>query len=255
MGIVQVSCLTCTTRFLNAAHYSPVDGRREKLLAHFNVPEFVANRTCFELNGYFGSKTSCSGERNEKYVTSCSEYSLFLAIRNLKADHCTATWFRLLVKMVHKVASGPHEDGPEYAPGKDYKWYEMTVFTRWDHPNKCQVLCVDTPFDFPEKLQELLHKQASPVDFKDPFGMHTSLVDQMIVYCDISVWRIRDPVRQLEKVRKALQIPISLYQCSHTYAPLWFSPGRVPARSLTRCTTCPAMRSTCQRSSEQLLIR
>ncbi|GAB1310594.1 hypothetical protein MFIFM68171_00804 [Madurella fahalii] len=170
--------------FLDVIDYPPVDGRRERLLAHFNVPEFVANRTCFELNGYFGNKTSYKDDEEKKYVTSCT------------------TWFRWLVKMVQKVTYDPHEDGLEYTTGKkDYKWFEMTVFTRWDSPGSCQVLCVDTPPDFPMELQKLLHKQPKPVNFQDPFGMHTSLVDQMIVYSDISVWRVRDPVRQLEKSR------------------------------------------------------
>jgi len=103
--------------------------------------------------------------------------------------------------MVRKVEKDPHEDGPEYSKGgKDYKWFEMTVFTRWDLPNKCQVLCVDVPFDLPAELQRALSGRAVPIDFEDPFAMLTELLDQMIVYSDISVWRLRDPVRQLEMV-------------------------------------------------------
>ncbi len=64
-----------TTSFLDVKNYPPADdGRRKKLLAHFNVPEFVANRTCFELNGYFGNKTTYDDKSAKKHVTSCSKH-------------------------------------------------------------------------------------------------------------------------------------------------------------------------------------
>ncbi|KAK4129170.1 hypothetical protein N657DRAFT_676831 [Parathielavia appendiculata] len=173
--------------FLDLQDYPPPDGRRQKLLAHFNVPEFVANRTCFELNGYFGSKANYDspGPEASKHVT---RYT---------------TWFRCLVKMVKKVDDGPHENGAEYVTNmkKGYKWFEMSFFTRWEYPNTCQVLCVDTPPDMRSELQKLLETQDQPLDFRDPFAMHPCLVDQLIVYTDVAVWRVRDPVRLLEKTR------------------------------------------------------
>ncbi|KAL2257677.1 hypothetical protein VTK26DRAFT_9320 [Humicola hyalothermophila] len=166
--------------FLDARNYPPEDGRREGLLAHFNVPPFLATRTCFEINGYFGSKVRYDDSQR---ITSYS------------------TWFRFLLKMVRK-ANDPHEDGPEYATGtKNYQWFETTFFTRWEGSESCQVLCVDTPPDFPDGVLEQLHRQNSPLDFKDPFALHASIVDQLIVHYDVSVWRVRDPVRQLEKTR------------------------------------------------------
>ena len=56
-------------------NYPPTDGRRQKLLAHFNVPEFVANRTCFELNGYFGSKPTYDSQGSANHVTDYSKHS------------------------------------------------------------------------------------------------------------------------------------------------------------------------------------
>ncbi len=103
--------------------------------------------------------------------------------------------------MIKKVVDDPHERGPEYVTGKkDYKWFEMSFFTRWDSPTTSQALCVDTPPDFPAELKKLLDNRLQSVDFRDPFAMHANLVDQIVVYTDISVWRVRDPVRQLEKV-------------------------------------------------------
>jgi hypothetical protein len=105
--------------------------------------------------------------------------------------------------MIKKVDNEPHEDDPEYVTDaeKGYKWFEMSFFTRWDYPNTCQVLCVDTPPDLRSALKKFLEKQPQALNFRDPFAMHPPLVDQVIVYTDVSVWRVRDPVRLLEKVR------------------------------------------------------
>lgn len=116
--------------------------------------------------------------------------------------------------MVRKSADS-HDDGIEYTKGKkDYMWFEMSFFTRWDYPNTCQVLCVDTPSDFPTELQKLLQKQVQPLDFRDPFAMHAGIVDQMIVHYDVSVWRVRDPVRQIEKVGIQLPNQTQSFSCS-----------------------------------------
>lgn len=114
------------------------------------------------------------------------------------------TWFRCLVKMVRKVEEKPHEKEAEYVTDEEdiengYTWFEMGIFTHWDG-EKCKVLCVDTPIDLPDKLKAVLEKRPSHPDLRDPFAMHTDLLDQIIVYYEISVWRVRDPVRKLEKV-------------------------------------------------------
>ncbi|KAJ4417112.1 hypothetical protein N0V85_001994 [Neurospora sp. IMI 360204] len=188
--------------------YPPVNGGREALLSAFNVPSFVASRTCFELNGYAGCRPIFEepqqrdpfGEHeNTPTLTSCT------------------TWFRYLIKMVRKIDSfqdkhKPHDKEPEYVPEvskKGYEWFEMSVFTRWDSPGKCRVLCIDTPPDFPNRLKDaLLLKKTPPGSLTpleaaqaDPFALHADLLDIMTVYSDISVWRVRDPIRLFEKSR------------------------------------------------------
>jgi len=112
-----------------------------------------------------------------------------------------ATWFRFLIKMIQKVDEDPHDQAQEYATKeKGYRWFETTVFTRWDSSGACQVLCVDAPPDCPAGVLKALGTQTSGLDFRDPFSMHSVLIDQLVAYSDISVWRIRDPVRTLEKV-------------------------------------------------------
>lgn len=105
--------------------------------------------------------------------------------------------------MIPKVDHDPDDTEPEYVPHtnvKGYEWFEMGIFTRWDSPSRCQVLCVDIPFDLPDQLKALLERRPSCLNFEDPFAMHVDLIDLIIKYYDLSVWRVRGPVRRLEKV-------------------------------------------------------
>ncbi|RKK66080.1 hypothetical protein BFJ69_g15729 [Fusarium oxysporum] len=105
--------------------------------------------------------------------------------------------------MIRKVYHKPYDAEPEYVADtneKGYVWFEMGIFARWNSPSKCQVLCVDTPFDLPDQLKASLEKRPSGLNFGDPFAMHVDLIDVIIKYYDLSVWRIRHPVRKLEEM-------------------------------------------------------
>lgn len=43
--------------FLDRSAYVNLGSGREQLLAQFNIPDFVSNMSCTDLNGYFGSRT------------------------------------------------------------------------------------------------------------------------------------------------------------------------------------------------------
>jgi len=113
--------------------------------------------------------------------------------------------------MVHKVEKPVgkkegYDDEEEYvrsvkAVKKGYVWFEMGIFTFWDR-EKCRVLCVDTPHDLPKRLEAALNGRPSPVEIRDPFAMHTDLLDQILLYYEISVWRVRDPIRKVEEVSR-----------------------------------------------------
>ena len=119
------------------------------------------------------------------------------------------TWFQCLVKMVHKVAS-PHKNCPEFAlNGDQYAWLEMGFFTRWDSPSQCRILSVHVPEDLQYGLLATLGKQET-IDIIDPFIMHLHLLDQILALYDISVWRVRDLVRQIEKVIHSTCVQTSL---------------------------------------------
>lgn len=196
--------------FMHKDDYPAVKGEREALLAAFNVPSFLASRTCFELNGYAGCRPVFEEPPHENSLREQEAAAPRLT-------SCT-TWFLYLTKMVRKIDSfqsehKPHDNEREYVPResrKGYEWFEMSVFTRWDSSlspggsGKCRVLCIDTPPDFPERLRDALVKNTQSLTAQamaDPFALHADLLDMMIVYSDISVWRVRDPIRLLEKSR------------------------------------------------------
>ncbi|CAI6099577.1 unnamed protein product [Clonostachys chloroleuca] len=104
--------------------------------------------------------------------------------------------------MIRNLDNEPCNRGPEYVPytnTKGYIWFGIRIFTRWNSKGECQILCVDIPFDLPDKLEASFKKRPSVLNFEDPFAMHVNLIDLIIKYYDISVWRIRNPVRKLEK--------------------------------------------------------
>lgn len=85
----------------------------------------------------------------------------------------------------------------------EYTWYEMTFFTRWDSSGDCRVLCIDTPEDLARDLQNsLVSKTRNSPDLNttDPFFLHIPVIDQVLLQYTNSVWRVRNPIRSIEKV-------------------------------------------------------
>lgn len=94
---------------------------------------------------------------------------------------------------------------PDNEDGKGFKWYEMGFFTQWDKSGHCRVMCIDTPIRLRLELQKALRNLSTELNFCDPFALHTHLLDQIILLYDTSVWRVRDPVRKVEKARENMR--------------------------------------------------
>jgi hypothetical protein len=63
-------CESHHSRFLDKESYPKSESGRGDLLHDFNVPDFLYNKTCTELNGYFGCRGIYSKERKlESYST------------------------------------------------------------------------------------------------------------------------------------------------------------------------------------------
>ena len=120
-----------------------------------------------------------------------------------------------MVRKAPKDEKRPND--PEYATDtkKDYKWYEMGFFTFWKKITVdggvdkivLRVLCVDTPQDMPESLKQLLgarQQSEGTMNVHDPLVLHGVLLDKIILLLDIAVWRVRDRVRDIEKVSSVM---------------------------------------------------
>jgi hypothetical protein len=143
-----------------------------------------------EINGFFGSRLSHDEDERLKSYSKLKSHSKWKHLPD-KADK-SGTWYRCLVKMIyqHKLPNG-----------KDYQWYEMTFVSRWEAlGGSRRILCIDTPEEFQSMLSAILENTA--VNFDDPFAMHIPLLQEIVRLNDKSVWAIRDPIRQVEKVRK-----------------------------------------------------
>ncbi|KAK5998023.1 hypothetical protein PT974_00393 [Cladobotryum mycophilum] len=163
---------------------------RMDILRPFDAPDFLSNKTCTELNGYFGSKSSYSDGKNNESLTALS------------------TWFRILTKRVLVVGNNKLDE-PLTFDKKDYRWYEMGIFTYWKDAEICRVLCIDTPPKMCTQLCKFLNGPNDPNDprnftleLRDPFSTLLPLLDEIVKLCDDNTWRATRKVREIEKNRK-----------------------------------------------------
>lgn len=165
---------------------------RRKILNPFNVPQYLANQLCTDINGFFGCRSSLDADETLVDLSMDSYFTLPDYRANTLTSTTLGLWFRCLVKVVLKPEEGRAPDG------KPYWWHEMGFFVRWN-PHECKVLCIGTPLALREQLRSTL--QESPLlESKDPFAMVSPLFDQIIILYDQSVWRVRNYVRAQEMV-------------------------------------------------------
>lgn len=155
------------------------DEQRRRILAPFEVPDFLCSQLCTDLNGYFGCRSTFGEEQDE-----IREYHKLCTI---------STWARILTK---KVLTSK-EKAPQH---KGYVWYEMAFFIRWSHPSSCRILCIDTPPVMREGLAKVLNT-LPPLEFRDPFAMLLPLLDEVLKLCDDNTWRVTKEIRNIEKER------------------------------------------------------
>ncbi|EQB51212.1 hypothetical protein CGLO_09278 [Colletotrichum gloeosporioides Cg-14] len=152
------------------------DEHRRKVLKCFKVPDFVTNKTCAELNGYFGCKSSGKDPSHGKFKS-------------------LTTWTRILTKKIFMPG-----EVCRHGSAKKYEWYEMAFFTRWTSNGTNQVLCIDTPAELEERMLESL-RLSGPVEFQDPFAMLRPLLDEVLKISDQYTWRMSKEIRKHETTR------------------------------------------------------
>lgn len=78
----------------------------------------------------------------------------------------------------------------------------MGCFTLWKLGHLNVVICFDLDELAEDRLQECF-RQRNPTIFRDPYAVHSILVEEAVRMFDTSVWALRDLVRALEKVQLA----------------------------------------------------
>ncbi|KAH7559372.1 hypothetical protein BM1_04309 [Bipolaris maydis] len=153
---------------------------RKKILLHFDAPDILSSKTFAKLNGYCGSRSSFSGDEDKSKLDSLS------------------VWFKILTKRVLE-----QEEMQESEDGKDYKWYEMSFFARWNSSSDRRVLCIGASPKMSATLETVLTVTSSPpptFESQDPLAMLKPLFDEVIKLCDDNTWAVTKKVRDVELV-------------------------------------------------------
>ncbi|KFY34265.1 hypothetical protein V494_06920 [Pseudogymnoascus sp. VKM F-4513 (FW-928)] len=135
---------------------------RSKILEPFQVPDILSSNLCTELNGYFGCRSTLSGEGNLVGLS---------------------TWFRILTKTVVEP------DERKLYGGKSYLWYEMAFFVLWSRSGTARVLCIGTPPQMRVRIQQELQTRPS-LNLDDPFAILRQILDEVVRMCDDDTWRV-----------------------------------------------------------------
>ncbi|ERF75849.1 hypothetical protein EPUS_01215 [Endocarpon pusillum Z07020] len=77
----------------------------------------------------------------------------------------------------------------------------MGFFTQCTAPNRTTVLCFDVPDSFRHRLRESLRLSSGKGHDYNRYTLHAFLTSEVINLYDISVWTIRDVVRDVERNR------------------------------------------------------
>ncbi|KAF1365437.1 hypothetical protein EJ07DRAFT_96580, partial [Lizonia empirigonia] len=133
----------------------------------FRIPEHLTSNVYRRSNGFFAFEQSLIQDGDPQV-------------------YCT--WFRFLVKTLL-----PNDAG--------YTWREMTFFSRWDSQS-CNILCIGVDLHFQQLLQSILARMWSGLPPSEQYSMHVPVIEAVVALHDLSVWSVRDSVRNVEKASK-----------------------------------------------------
>ncbi|OAG42370.1 hypothetical protein AYO21_03538 [Fonsecaea monophora] len=149
---------------------------RDVMCANWAYPPMLWTKTCHEANGYAGSSNSLDEDQTTLVDTS---------------------WFQFLIKQLRGGANALQQ---VYA----YDWYEMGFFTYTLSTGASVAFCIDTPPVFQDGLLEALNSQESHHPPNEGMGfLQSAIVAEVSRLYDVSVWTLRDQIREIEKTRSA----------------------------------------------------
>jgi hypothetical protein len=100
-----------------------------------------------------------------------------------------ASWFRFLLKHINQPGSNPA-----------YVWHYLSFFTYWEKNKSNVVLCFNMPDHLRDKLKSSLEEEYC-FHNDDPYSSHCVIAEQVPKWFDRVFWRMRDKVRDIEKVQ------------------------------------------------------
>ena len=160
-----------TTRSNDDTHFA----LREAFTSKFGLPQWFWTSISQKANGfYFGEK-----------------------IMSTQGDSGYLTLFRLLVKAPRNTppsSAGPHSTKP-------YGWIKLTFLVRWHALKNIIVLCFDNPTDLRERVRQSLVNIPGDRLLKNPFLVHSQLLQHVLPIYDEALWMWRDLVREHENNR------------------------------------------------------
>ncbi|EXJ71330.1 uncharacterized protein A1O5_05136 [Cladophialophora psammophila CBS 110553] len=132
-------------------------------------------KVCHLANGYAGSAHGL--DKNQKTPVDTS-------------------WFQFLIKQLRGVVNGAQQI---YA----YDWYEMGFFIYALSSGASVAFCIDTPTVFQNGLLERLNSGKGDAPNEAMAFLQCVIVAEISRLYDVSVWTLRDQIRDIEKTRSA----------------------------------------------------
>lgn len=77
----------------------------------------------------------------------------------------------------------------------------MSFFTTWNPPYRNVVFCFGTPISLQDQVWATLTSSDGDRWSYDPYSIHTVIIEAILVLYDLSVWSLRDMIRDVEMVR------------------------------------------------------
>ncbi|KAK2848506.1 hypothetical protein FQN49_005661 [Arthroderma sp. PD_2] len=88
--------------------------------------------------------------------------------------------------------------GSRTSPGYSYSWTQITIFVRWNMRTRQHlVYLLGCPEDMKEHFPSLLPR----AETRTPYTIHLIFMREALRLYDISIWSLRDVVREIEKSR------------------------------------------------------
>ena len=178
---------------------------KDTLIKKYGFPTYLCDRLYQKSNGYGGSTSFHLDKTNKVNRT------VFPLFQPIFPTWCllssSGSWFRFLVKQLKSQ---------QIQMQKEYRWYEMSFFIHSLSNGAVTAFCIDVPPTFPDELCTTLPASTWLQSSNRGECLQSAIIREVLNLYDISIWTLRDVVRDIETVRNSPPIPsegISNWHC------------------------------------------